>query len=131
MTDTPASMTLARGGCPCEGKNLEKLLRPAILFLLAEERQYGYRILQRLAEMPICGCDQPNAAGVYRCLKQMAGEGLIAAEWMLAEKGPAKRLYTLTPKGDECLLSWLITLGNYRQAIDCLLTLGQETIKRD
>lgn len=116
--------------CPCEGATLERLIRPAILMLLAEESLYGYKITQRLAVMPMFDGQKPNAAGVYRCLRAMTGEGLVVACWQLSKSGPAKRLYTLTPAGEECLASWIITLRGYRQAVDGLLAIGEAIAAR-
>ncbi|MHB9133464.1 MAG: PadR family transcriptional regulator [Armatimonadota bacterium] len=117
-------------GCPCEGKTLERLIRPAVLMILAREEEYGYRIVQHLTDMPMFDGQKPNAAGVYRCLKTMAEEGLVVSSWSLSETGPAKRLYTLTSHGEHCLASWLITLTNYRQSIDALLEIGQQVITK-
>lgn len=110
--------------CPCRGVTLERFIRPAVLMVLAQGSQYGYRLVQQLATMPGFGGQKPNTAGVYRCLKLMADEGSIVANWELSESGPAKRRYTLTPAGEQCLATWLETLAAYRQSLDDLLTLG-------
>lgn len=118
-----------RGDCPCEGKTLERFIRPAVLIVLARGRQqYGYRILQQLGEMPMCAGERPNAAGVYRCLRVMEKEGLVTSAWVVSESGPAKRMYTLTDEGERCLCRWLMTLNSYKEAIDGLLKLGQEAL---
>jgi PadR family transcriptional regulator PadR len=111
--------------CPCAGKTLERLIRPAVLMTLAQEPLYGYKIVQRLTEMPMFDGQKPNAAGVYRTLKAMSDEGLVIPSWELSVSGPAKRLYTLTDKGEHCLASWMLTLYQYRNAIDALLAVGQ------
>jgi len=119
-----------QGACPCEGGTLERLIRPAVLILLTEGPQYGYRITRRLTEMPMFAGEKPNAAGVYRCLKLLAQEGSVTSEWALSESGPAKRLYIITPTGEQCLASWLMTLTQYREAVDALLALGQQAVDR-
>lgn len=118
--------TQKRGNCPCEGKTLERFIRPAVLIILAHApRQYGYRIVQQLSEMPLCAGERPNAAGVYRCLRLMEQEGLVTSAWAVSETGPAKRLYTLTDEGERCMCRWLLTLNSYKEAIDDLLQLGK------
>lgn len=116
--------------CPCTGKTLERLVRPAALLVLAQGDLYGYRLVQRLAEMPTFAGRQPNTAGVYRCLKSMAEEGLISAAWELSEAGPAKRMYHLTEQGEECLGAWMATLSLYREAVDGLLQLGADVLRQ-
>jgi len=121
--------TSKRGECPCEGKTLERFIRPAVLIILARgHQQYGYGILQQLSAMPLCAGERPNAAGVYRCLRQMEREGLVTSEWAVSEAGPARRLYTLTEEGERCLCRWLMTLNSYKVAIEELLKLGQDAL---
>lgn len=115
--------------CPCTGKTLERLIRPAVLMLLAREPMHGFKLVQQLSEMPMFDGVKPNAAGVYRALKIMMTEELVTSEWELSESGPAKRLYTLTDKGEHCLASWILTLHSYRQSIDALLEVGQDVIE--
>ncbi|HOF87045.1 MAG TPA: helix-turn-helix transcriptional regulator [Armatimonadota bacterium] len=128
MATTSTEIILAE--CPCTGKTLERLVRPAVLLMLAREPMHGFKIVRQLAAMPMFDGQQPNAAGVYRALKIMAEEGLVTPEWALSASGPAKRLYTLTARGEHCLASWLITLHDYRQSIDALLALGQDAVAR-
>lgn len=116
--------------CPCEGGTLERFIRPAVMIILAREKeQYGYGILQRLGDLPGYDGQPPNAAGVYRCLKSMEEEGLVVSTWSLPQAGPAKRVYTLTEDGERCLASWLITLNSYKEAIEGLLALGMQVFQ--
>jgi len=130
VMDTVAEPQITLVECPCTGKTLERLLRPAVLMVLETGPLYGYKIVQRLAEMPMFAGVKPNSAGVYRILKTMTQEELVVASWELSETGPAKRLFTLTTRGEHCLASWILTLRNYRQAIDGLLAVGEEIVDR-
>ena len=38
--------------CPCAGVTLDKLIRPAILAVLADEAMHGYQVAERIREMP-------------------------------------------------------------------------------
>lgn len=130
-TPTPEStpqVSSPTESCPCRGVTLERLVRPAVMMILARGDQYGYRIVQQLAEMPIFGGQKPNTAGVYRCLKLLEQEGSVSSSWDVTGRGPAKRQYTLTPAGEQCLATWMLTLTQYRQALDDLLALGQEIL---
>ena len=128
-TSTPRR-TRPAGECPCRGATLAKLVQPAILAVLAEGGLHGYDIVQRAADLPTLRGHRPDPTGIYRILKAMARRGLLTAAWDASEKGPAKRCYTLTPAGRECLAAWVQTLHSYRDAIDALLTTTQRAAVR-
>lgn len=104
-------------GCACTGKNLVKLVRPAILTVLADANLHGYRILERLAGMPIFHGQPPDPAGIYRVLKSMEQEGLVHCAWDLQGSGPARRQYALAARGRSCLEQWLGTLEDYLASV--------------
>lgn len=108
-------------GCACTGKNLVKLVRPAILTVLAGENLHGYRILERLAGMAIFHGQPPDPAGLYRVLKSMEQEGLVHCAWDLQGSGPARRQYALAAKGRSCLEQWLGTLEDYLASVGGLV----------
>ena len=123
-TSTPRR-TRSAGECPCRGATLAKLVQPAILALLAEGGLHGYDLVQRVATLPTLHDRRPDPTGIYRMLKSMARRGLLAAAWDASEKGPAKRSYTLTAAGRDCLAAWVETLRDYRDSIDALLKTTQ------
>ena len=114
--------------CPCQGTTLAKLLQPAILTVLAEGELHGYRIVERLADMPVLSGCRPDPTGVYRVLRIMEERGLLTASWDASSKGPAKRLYRLTNDGRKCLARWVKTLVQYGRAIDDLLQRAQRVL---
>jgi len=65
--------------CSCSGKRLGRLLRPAIMTLLAEEVLHGYRIVQRLKQMRMFKDLSPNPTGVYRLLKSLEENGMVTS----------------------------------------------------
>jgi len=111
--------------CPCAGVTLDKLIQPAILTVLAEGDLHGYRIAQRIADMPPFKGQQPDVSGVYRFLRAMEERGLVVPSWDVSDRGPAKRLYKLTPAGRGCLSRWVDTLARYREAVGRLLALAR------
>ena len=114
--------------CPCAGRNLDKLVQPAILIVLAREDLHGYMLVQRLAEMPMFRGQKPDATGVYRFLRQMEERALVTSTWDTSEAGPAKRLYRLTEAGRACLLRWVNTLATYHDALGELLVMTRAVI---
>lgn len=107
--------------CPCSGSNLDRLIQPIILTILAQEDLYGYKIVRRIAESPMFKGHKPDGTGVYRFLKAMEQRGLVESSWSMTDTGPAKRFYHLTNLGEECLSRWIDTLEEYRQAIGMML----------
>ena len=114
--------------CPCSGKNLARLLRPAILTLLVGEELHGYEIVQRLTEQALVEGYTPDTAGVYRMLRSMEEMGVVESEWVLSDAGPAKRRYRITDAGLECTRRWMLTLQQYHAAVGHLLELGQKAL---
>jgi PadR family transcriptional regulator, regulatory protein PadR len=75
-------------------------LRPILLLLLAERNSHGYELLEQIAEL---GLERTDPGGLYRTLRTMEQEGLVASWWEPSTSGPARRSYELTPEG----LDWL------------------------
>ena len=112
--------------CPCSGKNLAKLIHPAVLTVLASEDLHGYEILHRLGALRLFHGSKPDARGVYRALKSMEDGGYVTSSWMASEAGPSKRLYHITDNGVGCVRAWIATLRSYRLALDELLTVAED-----
>jgi DNA-binding PadR family transcriptional regulator len=107
--------------CSCSGRSLGRMLRPAILGMLAGAPVHGYVLLQRLEQLSLYEDGPPDAGGVYRMLKSMQDEGLVDSSWETGESGPAKKRYKLTPTGRACLAEWRDTLRCYGKQIDELV----------
>jgi len=107
--------------CSCAGINLDKLVQPAILTLLAEQDLHGYGLIQRIMTFPLFRGEKPDPTGVYRFLKAMERRSLVAAQWDIMESGPPKKTYKITAEGKACLAQWISTLADYREAIDALV----------
>ena len=117
--------------CPCSGKTLARLIRPAVLFVLIEEDLHGYEIVQRLNEFQLVKGYEPDATGVYRTLRSMEEMSLVESEWVLSEAGPAKRRYAVTANGIACAQRWMMTLSQYHEAVGALLKAGRKTLGSD
>ena len=112
--------------CPCAGVTLDKLIRPAILAVLAHGPLHGYQIAQRIAEIPTYEDQKPDISGVYRLLKTMETSGLLVSSWEEPSGGPARKVYETTRSGAECLHWWVRTLAGYRVRISALLKVARE-----
>lgn len=67
-----------------------------MLLLLSERDGHGYDLLTRLGEL---GMEDVDGGGLYRTLRSLESHGLVRSEWGGSERGPARRVYELTPAG--------------------------------
>ncbi len=100
-----------------------RLVRPAVMAVLARKGTvlHGYLVVQRLREIAAFEDDPPDAAGVYKVLKTLEREKMVASRWDLSESGRPKRGFKLTARGSACLRQWVATLAAYRESIDQIL----------
>lgn len=94
------------------------LLRPAMLLLLKEHESHGYELVSRLSEL---GFDVPDFGGLYRSLRAMEDEGVVTSHWGTPARGPARRVYAITPEGERQLRESAPVLVQQRRAIGGLL----------
>ena len=121
MSTKGVRLPLELAECPCAGGTLDRLIQPAILTVLTEGPLHGYRLVERLSEMPMLARHRPDASGVYRFLKTMESKGLVVSSWDTSQTGPAKKAYQMTASGESCLRQWIKTLEEYRDGITHLL----------
>lgn len=119
--------------CAALGKSLSRLSQPTILCLLAlsDKPLHGYVIVQQAADSPMFGGKKPDATGIYRALKRMEEVGLVESHWDTPEEGSAKRLFTLTEQGKDCLRRWIDALACYRETIQELRILASAALGID
>lgn len=94
-------------------------LRPCLLLLLREQPAHGYELLERLRPLGFAG-DDPG--GVYRALRALERDGLVASGWEPSQAGPARRIYTLTRAGMEELHRRAKAVSRARGAVDNFLS---------
>jgi len=63
----------------------------------------------------------PDPGTVYRNLRRMEEEGLVASTWELRDAGPPRRLYRLTEQGEELLQAWAAHVEECRAGLDRFL----------
>ena len=114
--------------CPCSGRSLARLIKPAVLMLLVDEDLHAYEVVQRLTDLPAFGDPPPEKTGVYRALHSMESMGLVTSRWETSDTGPDRRRYHLTSDGVACSRQWVTTLRQYRREVDALLTMAEQTL---
>lgn len=99
---------------------IERFVEPALLLLLRERPRHGYELLELLPE--ITGEEtRVDVGNLYRVLRALEEEGIVASEWRADLPGPAKRTYELTEAGRRLLNRWAEALGDARRGISAFL----------
>jgi PadR family transcriptional regulator PadR len=101
-------------------RRVMSFLQPCLLVLLRRDQAHGYSLLSGLATF---GFDTEflDPSLVYRALREMEMAGLVVSQWAEESLGPQRRVYRVTPAGEEYLAEWASDLRHTRRQIDDLL----------
>jgi len=110
--------------CGCEERRVPRLLQPFILMALKGKESYGYELIETINGFGFHS-SPPDVGAIYRQLRGMETEGWVKSKWDTKGGGPAKRIYRITPQGEEILHGWAITLRKRKEALDQFLNLYQ------
>jgi PadR family transcriptional regulator, regulatory protein PadR len=104
---------------------VERFVEPAVLLLLRERPMHGYELLERIPEL--AGDDaRVDVGNLYRALRALERDGIVASEWDADLPGPAKRTYELTEEGERLLDRWAAALRGVQRVVgDFLLRYDQ------
>jgi PadR family transcriptional regulator, regulatory protein PadR len=96
-----------------------RFLEPTLLLLLHHGPAHGYTLL---AELDDFGLGDSDPSVLYRALRDMEDKGWVTSHWDEEEtQGPPRRVYRLTPEGNEVLTWWTDDLRETSQIIDHFL----------
>lgn len=84
----------------------ERYIQPSILLGLLQGSSYGYELIQTIPDYGFLE-GQPPPGMIYRHLRNLERDGLVASEWETAGSGPAKRMYRITEEGAAVLELWI------------------------
>lgn len=103
--------------CTCAMGNLYRFVEPVVLLLLKKKgRSYGYDLAGELPDYAFTDAEIEKAA-LYRTLRQLEQNGHVRSEWETDKSGPARRVYQLTPQGEEHLLEWAAVLHHVSRSM--------------
>ena len=90
-----------------------------VLLFLAKESTYGSRLLSMMEEsLPFKHMDGP---AIYRTLNELEKIEAVSSYWDTASPGPAKKCYTITPKGQELLEEYKIDVEQRKSNFEYFL----------
>ena len=81
-------------------------MRLPLLALLAKEPAHGYELKARLEQTFGDAYPSPNIGQVYVTLQRLERSGLVRGQDVVQSDRPNKRVYELTPAGQEALATW-------------------------
>jgi PadR family transcriptional regulator, regulatory protein PadR len=111
--------------------NLYRFVEPVLLFLLRKRgRAYGYELAGELRQYALTDAEIEVAA-LYRTLRQLEGNDCVTSEWDVEGNGPARRLYTLTPRGVQHFEEWISVLDHLSQSMTRFVGEAQSALRRD
>ena len=107
------------GGFFPHGRRREHLI-PTLLILLRKEPLHGYALLHQMEEaLPHAG-SMPDVSSVYRALGELEQDGAVVSHWQAGDGG-GRRVYELTPVGEEMLEGWLGQLEEQHRRLGQLI----------
>jgi DNA-binding PadR family transcriptional regulator len=84
-------------------------VRLPLLALLAKEPAHGYELKVRLERMFGQAYPPPNIGQIYLTLQRLERAGLVRSQDVVQSGRPNKRVYELTPAGQEAVTAWIET----------------------
>ena len=121
MSNKRLTLTKKTEKCSCKGYNLDKLLQPNILTLLAKRDMHGYVVIQELEKLDLFNGERVDNTGIYRTLKHLEEKGLVQSQWDVEDVGAAKKIYQINDAGKKCLANWIQSLEEYKAIIDTVI----------
>ena len=107
--------------CTCGMGRLYRFVEPVLLLLLKEKgRAYGYELVSEVPALAMTDAEI-DAAALYRTLRQLEKNGCVTSEWNTEHSGPARRVYALTPRGEEHLAEWVEVLEHMSKSMTRLV----------
>jgi len=106
--------------CKCETR-LQRFLQPCLLLLLKTKPSYGYELLENLRQFGFEELTDP--ATTYKNLRIMEEEGWVNSQWDTAGPGAARRMYRVTPEGEDLIRSWAVAIRRTKESLNAFLSL--------
>ena len=103
--------------CSCAMGHLSRFVEPVVLLILREKgHAHGYDLSASLVNYAFTDSEIERAA-LYRVLRRLERFAYVKSGWKIAPNGPARRVYSLTSKGEAHLREWAIVLDKVATSI--------------
>jgi poly-beta-hydroxybutyrate-responsive repressor len=106
-------------------------VQPCLLLLLHQGPSHGYSLIENLRTFGFAE-DPVDSSVVYRYLREMEKDALVASEWDTeASAGPARRVYRITEEGDRALAWWVASLRETDRVLHRFLQAYRQHMEED
>lgn len=112
------AISSGRGLCHYELTAPRHFSYPALLLLVAEEPQHGYRLVQSYRDLGYGPVSRPS---VYRALADLEHDGLLDSWPAEPIAGSTRHVYGITEAGSGRLRRWMGVIGRERDVLDRIL----------
>ena len=106
-------------------KKYERYIQASILLALKIKSSYGYELIQEIPRFGFIEGQAPPGM-IYRHLRDLEEDGLVASQWETQGTGPAKRVYQLTNEGMAALRFWIEYMENHTRRLTRFIQTYQE-----
>lgn len=94
-----------------------------VLALLDQRQHYGFELVQQLSRADGLLTSEGT---IYPLLSRLRREGLVETEWRESTSGPPRKYYRLTGDGRAALERYRGQWAQFRDAVDSIVSHGQE-----
>ncbi|OPL17699.1 MAG: hypothetical protein AVO35_08510 [Candidatus Aegiribacteria sp. MLS_C] len=102
-------------------RRINRFLEPCLLLLLHRGESYGYQLLENLERFGFS--DSPaDSSTIYRILRSLEDGEFVTSRWTEGDSGPARRVYSLTGRGDVYLKMWVKDLRETDRILHCFFS---------
>jgi len=105
---------MGSGACP---RRISRFVEPCLLMILRDDASHGYNLVEALQEFGFVP-GSVDASVIYRALREMEEQSWVTSEWDTSGSGPPRRVYSVTPGGEEYLGRWINDLRCTRDELD-------------
>lgn len=102
---------------------MKGILEGCILSLLAREKSYGYRVVERMRGF---GFTDIAEATIYPILNRLEKKGDLNFEKRASKMGPPRKYFGLTAQGEEALKAFEESWNNTVKIVDNVLKEGAQ-----
>jgi len=108
--------------CSCDTNvpRIAGFVIPCLLILLKKQPSHGYELMEKLEKLSFLDA-VPNPGVVYRHLRNLEEEGMVESKLEPGSGGPARKIYSLSPEGEDYLKSWVVNIRNRKSLLDKFL----------
>ncbi|MDI9390362.1 MAG: PadR family transcriptional regulator, partial [Synergistota bacterium] len=73
----------------------------------------------------------PDPGVIYRYLRRLEDMGMLESRLEPGSGGPARRVYSITPEGEDYLKAWVASLREVRDALDSFIMTAEKDLKQN